>query len=260
MTAAAALLAAALLVVPAPARARLTGPGKPGTLPIRALWCAAVPLALVAAVVLDPSVVLAAAILVGTVIARRSGSSGRRRRCAEAAALRDGLDILAGELRAGAHPVAAFDAAGTEVGADVGERLRVVAARGRLGADVGAGIRSVAAVSAQPECWERLAVCWQLAQSHGLAIATLMRAAHHDIVERERFRVRVDAGLAGARTTAAVLAGMPVLGIALGQAIGADPLAFLLSGGAGGVLLVVGITLSCLGLFWSDRIVTGLPT
>lgn len=260
MTAAAVLLAAALLVTPAPARARLRGPGRPRTLPSRALWCAAVPTGLVGAIAVEPSVALAAAILLGTVIVRRRGSAVRRRRCAEAAALRDGLDILAGELRAGAHPVAAFDAAGTEVGAAVGERLRVVAARGRLGADVGAGIRSVAALSAQPESWERLAVCWELAQSRGLAIATLMRAAHHDIVERERFRVRVDAGLAGARTTAAVLAGMPVLGIALGQAIGAEPLAFLLSGGAGGVLLVIGITLSCLGLLWSDRIVTGLPT
>jgi tight adherence protein B len=259
MSAAAALLAVALLVAPAPARARLTGPSVPGRPPIRALWCAAVPLAVIAGIALEPTVVLAAAILLGTVLVRRRRSSATRRQCAEAADLRDGLDILVGELRAGAHPVAAFDAAGTEVGADVGERLRAVAARGRLGADVGAGIRSVAAVSAQPECWVRLAVCWELAQSHGLAIATLMRAAHHDIVERERFRVRVDAGLAGARTTAAVLAGMPVLGIALGQAIGADPLAFLLSGGAGGVLLVIGITLSCLGLSWSDRIVTGLP-
>lgn len=259
MTAAAALLAIAVLVAPAPARARLIGRGRPGALPIRALWCAAVPPALVAVIVLEPTVVLAAAVLLGTVFARRRGSAAGRRRCAEAAALRDGLDILAGELRAGAHPVAAFDAAGTEVGAEVGGRLQVVAARGRLGADVGAGIRSVAAVSAQPECWERLAVCWELAQSHGLGIATLMRAAQHDIVERERFRVRVDAGLAGARTTAAVLAGMPVLGIALGQAIGADPLAFLLSGGTGGVLLVIGITLSCAGLCWSDRIVAGLP-
>jgi len=260
VTAAAVLLAAALLVSPAPARARLTAPGRPGTLPPRVLWCAAVPPALLAVIALQPSVVMAVGIALGTVMARRRGASMRRRRQAEAAALRDGLDILAGELRAGAHPVAAFDAAGTEVGEGVGERFRVVAARGRLGADVGAGIRSVAAVSAQPECWQRLAVCWELAQSHGLAIATLMRAAHHDIVERERFRVRVDAGLAGARTTAAVLAGMPVLGIALGQAIGADPLAFLFSGGAGGVLLVIGITLSCLGLLWSDRIVTGLPT
>ena len=37
--------------------------------------------------------------------------------------------------------------------------------------------------------------------------------------------------MAGARTTAAVLAGLPVLGIGLGQLIGADPLGFLLSGG-----------------------------
>lgn len=256
---AATLLAAALLVAPAPARARLGVIGRSRRLPDAAVWVACLPPIAVAVAILDPTVVLAAAILIGTVIARRRGSSGRGRRIAESALLRDGLDILSGELKAGAHPVAAFDAAGAEVGGEVGGWLRGVAARGRLGADVGAGIRAVATVSVLPESWRRLAVCWQLGQSHGLAIATLMRAAQHDIVERERFRGRVDAGLAGARTTAVVLAGMPVLGILLGQLIGADPLAFLFSGGAGGVLLVIGIALSCLGLCWSDRIVAGLP-
>lgn len=259
MSVAAALLAAALLVSPVPGCSRLAAAARRPILPARALWWAAAPAAAAVVVLVHPTVVLAAAILVGTLCARRRGSSARARRRAESAALRDGLDMVAGELRAGAHPVAAFDAAGTEVGGDIGEWLRTVAARGRLGADVAAGIRSVATVSATPDSWIRLAVCWQLAQSHGLAIATLMRTAHHDIVERERFRARVDAGLAGARTTAAVLAGMPVLGIALGQLIGADPVAFLLSGGVGGVLLVIGIALSCLGLYWSDRIVAGLP-
>ena len=56
-------------------------------------------------------------------------------------------------------------------------------------------------------------MCWQLAQTHGLAIATLMQTAQRDIVERERFSARVDAGMAGARTTAAVLAGLPALGV-----------------------------------------------
>jgi hypothetical protein len=51
-----------------------------------------------------------------------------------------------------------------------------------------------------------------------------------DIVERTRFSTRVHAGMAGARATAAVLAGHPVLGVALGQLIGAYPLRFLLSG------------------------------
>lgn len=260
MTAATALLVLALLVTPSPSKVRLAGSVGAREMPRRALWWAGAPALLVAVVVLEPSAVLAGLILTGTVMARRRGSSVRQRRRAESAALRDGLDMLVGELRAGAHPVAAFHAAGTEVGGEVGGWLRVVAARGRLGADVGAGIRSVATMSAQPESWARMAVCWRLAQSHGLAIATLMRAAQHDIVERDRFRARVDAGLAGARTTAAVLAGMPVLGIALGQLIGAEPLVFLFAGGAGGVLLVVGISLSCLGLCWSDRIVTGLPT
>ncbi|WP_395309630.1 type II secretion system F family protein [Mycobacterium sp. AMU20-3851] len=259
MTAAAVLLAAALLVTPAPARTRLAGAQrawKPSAWTVRA---AAVPVVLGAALLLPATVLLAAALLAITLFARRRAAAVRRRRSAESAALRDGLDMVAGELRAGAHPVSAFGAAGAELGGDVGERLLMVAARGRLGADVATGLRAVAARSPLPDSWERLAVCWQLAATHGLAIATLMRAAQHDIVERDRFRARVDAGLAGARTTAAVLAGMPVLGIALGQLIGADPLGFLFSGGPGGVLLVIGIALSCLGLYWSDRIVAGLP-
>ena len=75
-----------------------------------------------------------------------------------------------------------------------------------------------------------------------------MRTAQRDIVERGRFSARVDAGLAGARATAAVLAGLPLLGVGLGQLIGADPLGFLLSGGLGGWLLFVGVTLACCGL------------
>jgi tight adherence protein B len=51
-----------------------------------------------------------------------------------------------------------------------------------------------------------------------------------------------------------VLAGLPVLGVGLGQLIGADPVGFLLSGGVGGWLLVIGTTLACIGLLWSDRI------
>ena len=103
-------------------------------------------------------------------------------------------------------------------------------------------------------------MCWQLAQTHGLAIATLMQAAQRDIVERERFHGRVEAGMAGARATATILAGLPVLGVLLGHAIGADPLSFLLSGGPGGWLLVVGSALICCGLQWSDRITSRVLT
>jgi tight adherence protein B len=66
--------------------------------------------------------------------------------------------------------------------------------------------------------------------------------------------VRVTSGMAGARATAAILAGLPIVGVLLGQLIGARPLSFLLSGHAGGWVLVVGSTLACGGLLWSDHL------
>jgi tight adherence protein B len=252
VTGAALALALAVVLAPRPTRHRL----ERATAGRRRLPVVVVVVALAAAftLTLPATATLAAAVLVGTLVWRRRGANARRARAAEASALHGALDVLVGELRVGAHPVAAFEVAAREVDAPVGASLRAVAARARLGSDVAAGLRSFAASSRLPSHWERLAVLWRLAQTHGLAIATLMRAAHRDIVEREQFSARVDAGMAGARTTAAVLAGLPVLGIGLGQLIGAEPLQFLLSGGAGGWLLVVGVTLACCGLLWSDRI------
>lgn len=155
---------------------------------------------------------------------------------------------------AGAHPVRAFSIAADETGGPVAVALRAVAARARLGADVTAGLLAAARSSALPAYWERLAVCWQLGSDHGLAIASLMRAAQRDVAERQRFSARVSAGMAGARASAAILAILPLLGVLLGQLIGARPLSFLLTGRVGGWLLVVGLTLACAGLLWSDRI------
>jgi len=55
------------------------------------------------------------------------------------------------------------------------------------------------------------------------------------------------------------LAGLPVLGVALGQLMGADPLRILLGGGLGGILLLIGTALGCAGLLWTDAI-TGKVT
>jgi tight adherence protein B len=182
----------------------------------------------------------------------------RRRRIqlatAEGRTLEAALDVLVGELRVGSHPVRAFGVAAEETVGGVAVSLRAVAARAKLGADVTGGLRAAAQSSSLPAQWDRIAVCWQLASDHGLAIATLMGAAQRDIAERQRFSARVASGMAGARATATILAGLPVLGVLLGQLIGARPLGFLLSGHAGGWLLVVGATLACAGLLWSDRI------
>ncbi|WP_099040835.1 type II secretion system F family protein [Mycobacterium neglectum] len=259
MSAAALALALALLTAPRPSRHRLSArqpvrSKSPRLSVASGLALTAIMLSLVAAAT-SVGVVAAVAIVGATVEIRRRSRKRRRSRAAEAVALRGALDILVGELRVGAHPVAAFGVAAEETDGVVAAALRTIAARARLGADVAAGMLSVARHSSLPGQWERLAVCWQLAQTHGLAIGTLMETAQRDLVERQRFSSRVEAGMAGARTTAAVLSGLPVIGIGLGQLIGADPLTFLLSGGFGEWLLVIGVLLACAGLLWCDRII-----
>ena len=253
MISSALLLAAALLIAPSAARLRLGLAARPvrGRL-LR--WPCLVVTAGTAVIMLPVATVVAAALVTGAVVARRRQAGRRARRRSEAAALRDALDVLVGELRVGAHPVTAFGVAAGEVDGPVAAAMGAVASRGHLGADVSAGLRAAAGASELPGHWERLAVCWQLAQTHGLAIATLMQAAQRDIAERERFSAKFDAGLAGARATAGILAALPLFGIALGQLIGADSLGFLMAGGVGGWLLVTGVALCCLGLWWSDRI------
>ncbi|MHC9295631.1 type II secretion system F family protein [Mycobacterium sp. LTG2003] len=255
MSAAALALAAALLVWPAAPR-RLTELRRMRSPRLRALPVVVV-VGVGLALAVPVSVALAGGAVAGTVTVRRRHSAARLRREHESAALQAALDVLVGELRIGAHPVNAFSTAAGEVSGPVGDGMRAVAARARLGADVAAGLDDVAAQSRLPMHWKRLAACWRLAQAHGLSIATLMCTAQQDIIERERFSTRVRAAMAGPRTTAAVLAGLPVVGVGLGQLIGADPIGFLLAPGVGGWLLVIGVLLACAGLLWSDRITAG---
>jgi tight adherence protein B len=257
MTASAAALAlsASLLVSPSSPRRRLARRGQaPRRSTARAVGWFGVCAGAVGFVLLPLTTALAAATFVATVTVRYRRRRRSRRGMAESRELETAIDVLVGELRVGAHPAQAFAVAADETAGPVAESCRAVAARARLGADVTAGLHSVAENSALPAQWARLAVCWHLAAEHGLAMSTLMRAAQRDIVERQRFSGQVMAAMAGARATAAILAGLPVLSVVLGQLIGADPVAFLLAGHVGGWLLVVGVTLVCGGLLWSDRI------
>lgn len=258
------LLALALLVLgPSPRRRlapvvanhrwrRIAGPRGPA--------CLAAGVAVTAAVLLPLTTVLAAVVVAATASLRYRRRRRTRYALSEGQALEGALDVLVGELRVGSHPVRAFGVAAGETAGAVAESLRAVAARAGLGADVAAGLRAAAKSSTMPAHWDRLALCWQLASDHGLAIATLMRAAQRDIAERQRFSARVTSSMAGARATATILAGLPALGVLLGQLIGARPLAFLLNGHAGGWLLVVGSTLACVGLLWADRITDRLES
>lgn len=251
MTQALLLLATAVLLVPQ----RHSRLGGSGSSPRRWNWKpAAAPLAgllLLAVWLLPLSVVIAVGIAGATLCVRWR----RRRRSMvqreELIVLESGLDVVVGELRVGAHPVRAFEVTAAELGGATGEAFAAIAARARLGVTLDPAVPRSGPSASQ---WSRISRGWMLAQRHGLAVAELLDVCRTDLQERQRFTARVNAGLAGPRATAAVLTGLPVVGIGLGQMIGAKPLSVLCAGGMGGALLVVGVMLACAGLLWSDAI------
>lgn len=181
----------------------------------------------------------------------------RDRHVAESNWLATGVEVVIGELRVGAHPATASAVAADECGGIASVALRGAASRSRLGGSPADGI--VAADPLLNAELHRLAAAWRVADEHGLALAELLDAVRADMLGRRRFRERTEASLAGARATALVLAGLPILGVALGQLMGAEPLGILLGGGMGGILLCIGTTLGCAGLLWTDAI-TGKVT
>ena len=202
---------------------------------------------------------LAAAMVTGTVTTRWRANRDRRTAATAATSLSDALGVLVAELRAGAHPADAVQAAAdTQTGgpAEVVRALAAAAAAARLGGDVPAVLCSAAPNHLR--CWlNRLALAWALADRYGIPLAELLDAVRGDTEHRVRFSAEVQARLAGPRATATMLAGLPLLGLALGQALGAAPGRVLCQTPVGQVLLVIGTGLACAGVQWSARLVSG---
>ncbi|MFF8643435.1 type II secretion system F family protein [Streptomyces sp. NPDC015345] len=142
----------------------------------------------------------------------------------------------------------------------VGERdgagRGAVLAAARFGGDV-PGALVEAAREPGAEGLLGLAACWRVAVDRGAGLAAGLERLEGALrVERDQ-RADVNAQLAGARSTAAMLAGLPVLGLLMGSALGAEPLRVLLHTGAGLGCLVAGGVLEGAGVWWALRIVRG---
>ncbi len=251
-------LALALIVVPAPRSRRRLGRLSTARadypMPRRETLfrVAAIAGAVIVLVSFGPGPFLAAGLVTGTVGLRARRAARDRRRSVEQGHLLDALEAVIAELRVGAHPSAAAETAAREVRGESARAFAVGAARSRLGGSAAEGLRRPDSPIAEE--LSRVAGAWHVAERHGLALAELLSAARTDLTGRLRFHGRTTAALAGARATAAVLACLPFLGIALGQMMGAAPLHVLFASSAGTVLLPLGAGLACAGLLWTDVI------
>lgn len=196
--------------------------------------------------------------LAGVVTARRLRA--RRQRAAEAVEYRvmaEALGGLVAELRAGAHPAAAAESVAADVpeGTGASRGLRAVAAAARLGGDADIALADAAQSSSiGAELLHRVARAWRLAQEHGVPLAPVLDAVRRDVEATARFADHVHAKLAGPRASAAVLACLPLVGIVLGEVMGAAPVRVLSSTPAGQALLMVGSLLVFAGMSWVGRL------
>jgi tight adherence protein B len=139
----------------------------------------------------------------------------------------DAIARLAAELRAGADPEIAIDRA-----------LPVVREAGADPARLATRVTAAATVAEQT----------------GAPLSDLLDRLEADATAAARVRAAASAHAAGARATAWLLAALPLAGVALGFAIGTDPLRVLLHTpvGAASALLAVGLQVA--GLVWIRRL------
>ncbi|BFV58438.1 hypothetical protein KCMC57_up35420 [Kitasatospora sp. CMC57] len=185
----------------------------------------------------------------------------RRRRAAEArrraAAVVELCAGLAAELRSGATPQQAlYSVLGRAstltqgLGAESSARL----AAGRYGGDVPAALRSVAELPGGRGA-AAVAACWQVTAESGTGLAPGLDQLADALRAERALAEEIESELSGPRTTVAVLAALPLLGLLLGAALGAEPVRILLHTPAGLACLVAGALLEAAGLAWTARIV-----
>jgi tight adherence protein B len=194
---------------------------------------------------------LAAVPLVRGRLLRRTADRAARER---EQAVVDLCAAVAGELRAGRQPDGALLAVDRAVTRRLEDAGAAVLAAARFGGDVPGALRE-AALLPGAEGLAGAAACWQVAVEGGAGLAEGLERVAGAVRARGEQREELRAQLAAPRSTALVLALLPVFGLAMGAAMEADPLWVLLHTPAGLLCLTVGLLLEWAGLVWVGRIV-----
>jgi tight adherence protein B len=165
------------------------------------------------------------------------------------------MAVLASELRAGRSPSVALMSAATVASGPAARALAEAGGSTSMGAGAAEALTRRAQESAVPELLTGLAVCWQVCQGAGSSLAVAVDRLEEALRADQVCREEVEAELEGPRSTALLLAGLPLFGLALGSGLGGDPLHVLLRTPIGWACLVAGVGLELAGLFWTGRIV-----
>ena len=98
-----------------------------------------------------------------------------------------------------------------------------------------------------------IAVC-RLSHSSGAPIADVLDSCASGISEAAEAASARSVALAGPQTSAQMLAWLPLVGVVLGSALGAEPLHFLFSTPAGLCVFFLGLACEIGGIVWIRRL------
>ncbi|MFC1442947.1 type II secretion system F family protein [Streptacidiphilus sp. N1-10] len=165
---------------------------------------------------------------------------------------------LAGELRTGATPNQAVETAVSDGTVPEAQALdcTVLLAAVRYGGSVPEAFQALAELPGA-EGAAGIAACWQVSSSSGAGLADGLDRVAEGLRAERSLAESIRAELAGPRSTAGLLAALPLFGLLLGIALGADPLRMLLHTPGGLVCLFGGALLEWAGLAWTARIAGG---
>jgi len=180
---------------------------------------------------------------------RRTQRQLRNARSAEVSAF---CFAVGAELRAGRTPSDAVAAAAMQLPV-VGPDVAGAAQAARLGASVPDELAVVAGV-AGCERLQPVAAAWAATGTSGARVADLLERLASAFAAEDQVRAELLAEAAGPQATVVVLALLPLVAIALGSALGAKPVGFLVHTAVGGLLLAAAVVLDAAGVVWMRRI------
>ncbi|HEY3481340.1 MAG TPA: type II secretion system F family protein, partial [Streptomyces sp.] len=194
--------------------------------------------------------------LVGDVLRRRAARAAEERGAVAVSAL---CGTVAGDLRAGLPPHAALadavESAGWSDVAELAGAARLLLSSARFGGEVPRALREASRCHPGTRGLAAVAACWQVAVDGGAGLADALDRVAAALRAEADQRDDLRAQLAGPRSTAVLLALLPLFGVVLGAGLGADPSAVLLHSSTGLLCLAVGGLLEWAGLAWTARII-----
>lgn len=175
----------------------------------------------------------------------------RRRIPTPAERLAVALRTLSSELRAGGTPSEALiRAAGSP------PIWPNAIAASRFGEPVDRGFLSDAEMNpAIAPALRQLAACWHVGVTRGSGLAVSIERLVLSLRAQQDLTRTLRNELAAPRATSRMLAFLPVVGVAMGYLLGADPVAWFLGSSAGVVVLAIAVALTVAGSVWTRRIV-----